>query len=145
MSLMTPVLFDSGPLYSTYTQRAIQQQTMARAQGTNDNMRMAVRHYVAFCSLFQVHPATPSVQDLCILVEYLSDLLKSPGSILNYVSLLRRHARDCQDDTTPWFSHRLTLALDAVARDKCHIPLQRPPITPDLLYRAFKYLAPRLD
>ena len=142
MLLIKCVLFDPGPAYAHYTARAIQRQHRARAQGTNLNMKVAVKHYVNFCNIFEVTPSHPSVQDLCVLVEYLADFLKSPGSIINYISLLKRHARQSMDSMTPWLSFRLALALDAVTRDKSHIPCQRPPLHPDLLYRAFKFLAP---
>ena len=102
-----------------------------------------MRHYIDFCNTFSVSPAHPSIQDLCVLVEYLADSLHAPGSILNYVGLLRRHAQDANYDMAPWRSHRLSLALDAVNRDKSHIPFQRPVVEPHILYQVFKYMAAR--
>ena len=114
---------------------------MARAPGTNANYKTAVKHYVNYCNEYQVPPANPSVQQICVFIEFLADFLAAPGSILNYMASIRRYAADCEYNTTNWYAHRVKLALDAVTRDKSHIPVQRPPIPTQVLYSAFTYLA----
>ena len=124
-------------------QRAIQRQYTARAPGTHRNYATAVRHYINFCNTFQCNPQSLSVQQICVLIEYLADGLSAPGSILNYVSLIRKYIADCSYSTTNWYAHRVKLALDGVNRDKSHTPRQRPIISPQQLFQVFKYLASR--
>ena len=57
------------------------------------------------------------------------------------MSLVRRYITDCEYQTTNWYSNRVKLALDALNRDKSHVPLRRPVISTDLLINIFKYLA----
>ena len=124
-----------------YVARAIKRQQSAHAPGTNSNYRTAVRHYITFCNLLNYHPRHSTVQDICVFIEYLADILKSPASIMNYVSLVRKYVTDCEYSTTNWYAYRVKLALDGVNRDKSHTPRQRPIIHPDLLYAVFKHLA----
>ena len=82
-----------------------------------------------------------TVQDICVFIEYLADELAAPGSVMNYIALVRRYITDCDYPSQNWHSHRVKLALDALKQDKSHIPLQRPIISHQMLIRAFKYLA----
>ena len=121
--------------------RAAQRQREARAPGTNRNYQTAVRHFIKFCNEFAYRPARLSVQDICVLIEYLSDQLTAPGSVLNYMALIRRYILDCSYSTHNWYSHRVKLALDAINRQKFHTPLQRPIITEGVLMGVFTYMA----
>ena len=47
-------------------------------------------------------------------------LLRSPGSVANYISALSVYIRDCGILTSAFTSYRMGLALDAVARQKLH-------------------------
>ena len=121
--------------------RAVRRQQTARAPGTITNYKTAVRHYINYCNEFQVPPAAPTTQHVCVFIEYLADFLSAPGSILNYIALIRRYIADCEYPPTNWYAHRVKLALDAVTRDKSHTPYQRPIIPTQVLYTAFKHLA----
>ena len=124
-----------------YVARALTRQSMARAPGTNANYKTAVKHYITYCNKLRVPPESPTIQQVCVFIEYLSDFLTAPASILNYMALVRCYITDCAYDTQHWYAHRVKLALDAVHRDKSHTPYQRPAIPAPLLYAAFKHMA----
>ena len=131
----------SGARDEELVARAIQRQRVARAPGTNANYKTAVKHYISYCNEFEVPPGSPSVQHVCVFIEYLADFLAAPGSILNYMASVRRYVANCEYHHHNWYAHRVKLALDAVTRDKSHIPVQRPPIPTQVLYAAFKHMA----
>ena len=135
--------FPAGAPDEIYVARAIQRQRTARAPGTNRNYITAVRQYIDYCNKFACNPRDISVQQVCVFIEHLADHLSAPGSVINYISLVRKCVADCQYPNHNWYAHRVKLALDAVARDKSHTPLQRPIIAPQVLYAVFKYMAGR--
>ena len=117
------------PLHKWLLYQAEQSQHQARAPGTNSNYNTDVKTYLAYCHRFGVHPPTPTVPDVCIYLHYISTFLKSPASIANYVSLVLRYIKDRDGDDSPFYAHRVTLALDAFYRQKNHKVNQMLPLT----------------
>ena len=81
-----------------------------------------------------------SQKDLCRYVQYLSDQLRSPQSVLNYVSGLKTLHVLLDLSTTSFSSWELKLMLKGVKRLKQHKVRQAAPMTFDLLKRMSSFV-----
>lgn len=77
----------------------------------------------------------PSYQDACSFIEYLSAYIDAPSTIKNKVSQVRTYLNLSEADVTGFLHPRVTRALDALERDKSHVPRIKEPLSADILSR----------
>lgn len=125
---LTLAFLSPDPAYKTLLTKAEERQRQARAEGTWSNCRTAVKNFRVFCEKFGIPTEAPTAQDICCWIEQLAHTQKAPGSVANSVSQMRLHGKVTGNDMTVFSHPRVTLALEAVARSKIHVPRPRPPI-----------------
>jgi hypothetical protein len=112
----------------------------AYAAGTLSNLHSQWKSYIMFCLYFgmQSFPATTDV--LCLYAQFLSRSFKSISVIKAYVAGVRT-LHLFLNITLPT-SHQffLNLTLKGISKRLKHVPLQKLPITPDILSHMFCHL-----
>jgi integrase len=115
----------------------------AYAVGTQSNLRAHWKAYFMFCIYFGLQPVPASTQVLCLFGQFLARSFKSITSIRAYISGVKTlHLfLDIPLDLEPAFI--LSLTLKGIAKTLRHFPLQKLPVTPDILVRLFEQLDPK--
>lgn len=89
--------------------------------------------YLAFCDRLQVNPFCPVYQDACSYIEYIASHAPAPSTVRNKVSQVRVFLYLSDADASAFNHPRTVCALDALDRDKTHIPNVKQPIDPLVL------------
>ncbi len=103
--------------------------------GTRGNHQAQFSLYIAFCLFYGVQDINPSVQVICMYVEFLTRTFTSPRSIRNYVSGVRLLHKYLGQTPASLYSFQLDLMLRALDITMFHTPLRRQPIDLDLLQK----------
>ena len=108
-------------------------QRAAYAEGTFKNLEIQWRKYLEFCEEYDFNVMPVSTETICLYAQYLSNLLKSPQSVKNYVNGVRvLHALNDQP-IAAFRSFELKLTCKGIARLKAHTPRQAAPMTLSIL------------
>jgi integrase len=120
---------------STLRSDAKQSRLTAYAPGTRSNLRAQWKAYFTFCIFFGLQPVPSSIQVLCLFAQFLSRSFKSISAVKSYISGVRTlHLfLDVPLELAPQFI--LSLTLKGIAKQLRHFPLQKLPITPEILLR----------
>lgn len=101
--------------------------------GTASNHRTQIELFTTFCVYINVDHINPSSETLCLYIEYLAQNLSSPQSVANYFSGVRTLHKYLQQDCPALDSFEVSLMLRACNLTMYNRPLQRLPITMDIL------------
>lgn len=105
----------------------------AFAQGTKRNHVSQIRLYLSFCIRFGLKEIDPSTDTICIFIEFLAQHMKSPKSVTNYLSAVRFLHKWLGVTAPALESFEVTLLIRACYYTMDHVPLQRRPLTPELI------------
>lgn len=107
----------------------------AFAEGTRGNLKSQWKKFSVFCDEVGEVPLPISVEDLTIYAQYLSNSLKSPQSVRNYINGLRVLHAVSDLPVTSFYSMDLKLMLKGIRRLKKHVVKQACPITLPMLFK----------
>ena len=82
----------------------------------------------------------PSIAHICSYIEYLAQSCKCPKSVRNEISSIRTYMRMAGIPTAPVDSLQVNHALRALDIQVRHIPDQKLPATPHVVYEVVKYM-----
>jgi len=107
----------------------------AYAEGTKSNLETHWDSYREFCHIYRDDKLQTTVESLSLYIQFLSNRLKSPGAIKNYVSgvktmhVINDLSIECFDDFL------IRMMMRGVTVRKKHKPKKAKPMTPELLKR----------
>ena len=130
----------SDELYSHLADRATTRQCHAVRPGTASNQRTALKLFIGFCTKFRINYRTVSEDNVCVFLEYLAGIMRSPSTVSNYLGSLRTCFRKMRYDTTPFTHHKVKDALNALSVNIRHVPRGAVSISPGELSRIVTYL-----
>lgn len=87
----------------------------------------------AFAYIFGLPDINPDTETLCLYIEFLAQNLKSPKSVANYLSAVKYFHKWLGEPLEVLEAFEVTLLLRACHLTMEHVPLQRRPLSPDLL------------
>ena len=111
----------------------IKRRAKAFTPGTDKNRISQLKLYIGFCITHNLKDVDPSTETLCLYIEFLAQNLASPKSVANYMSSVRFLHRWLGIQSAALDSFEVTLMLRACRSTMHHIPLQRRPLTPDMI------------
>jgi hypothetical protein len=114
-------------------QAMLRRRGQAFRPGTTANHISQFRMYISFCIQFKLRDVNPSVDVICLFVEYLAQRFRSPQSVRNYVSGVRLLHKYLGITCPSLYSFELDLMLRALDITLVHVPNQRLPLTPGIL------------
>ena len=112
----------SDELYSHLADRATTRQCHAVRPGTASNQRTTLKLFIGFCTKFRINYRTVSEDNVCVFLEYLAGIMRSPSTVSNYLGSLRTCFRKMGYDTTPFTHHKVKDALNALSVHIRHVP-----------------------
>ena len=115
-------------------------QSSAFAEGTLKNLTTQWVRYLTFCTIYQINPFPASIEDLCRFAQYLSLILKSHQSILNYISGVKTLHKLLKFETAQFTDLLVVLTLRGLHRLNTHVPKQSPPVSLEILDRISKLI-----
>ena len=110
----------------------------AFTQGTRQNHTSQIRLYISFCIHFGLRDIDPEPDTACLYVEFLAQNLKSPKSVANYISSVKFLHKWLGQPVQAFESFEVSLLLRACNLTMGHVPLQRRPLSPDLIRLVLK-------
>ena len=122
----------TGPL-KKLKKSMMERRQKAFAPGTNKNRMSQLRLYFSFCIKYGLTDIDPTTETLCLYIEFLAQNLSSPKSVVNYISAVRFLHHWVGVKSAALDSFEVTLLLRACHNTMHHIPLQRAPLTPELI------------
>lgn len=108
--------------------------------GTAANLQTQLRAYLLFCNYFTQSPFPVSSFTLRCFIQLLSRSFKSVQSIRNYVSGIKTFHSLLGHSTAAFSSIDVILTLQGIAKSSTHHPLQKLPVTPDILLAMYEHL-----
>ena len=123
--------------------KARTRQGMAYRPGTLSNRRAAVDAYKRFATQMGFDYKRPTALQVCAYIERLVERSYTPGTIRNHISAITTYMSLHSWSTKSIRSLRVVNALKAVDRNIRHVPLQRAPVTPELLRRIVRHMKGR--
>ena len=111
----------------------LKRKSQAYTQGTNKNHMSHIRLYISFCIHFGLQDINPEPETVCLYIEFLAQSLKSPKSVANYISSVKFLHKFLGYSVDSLESFEVHLLLRACHLTMEHVPLQRRPLTPDLI------------
>lgn len=114
---------------------------MARAPGTLRNHRSGVKVFLAFCRRLHIDHYHTTFEDICAYLEFLAENDMSPSTIRNKLSQVRVHLSLVGASLASTNHPRVHRALDAMDRDKSHVPRVKSPIEPDVFTAILRNLS----
>ena len=115
-------------------------QKAAFCEGTVANLLSQWRAFYAFCSIYALRVWPVLAHILCLFAQFLSFNLKSPASVVNYLSGLRT-LHLLTNKTPPDFKDfEVTITLRGLKRRMKHAVNQARPITPLVLAQIYCFL-----
>ena len=103
--------------------------------GTKANHTRQFKVYIQFCQHYKLQALNPSTETLCLYATYLSNRLKAPKAVSNYMAAVRLLHKYLDLLPENMDSFQLSLILRAIKINKRHCEHQKPPIDPPLLKR----------
>lgn len=107
----------------------------AFAQGTFKNLQAQWKIFEQFCGEVADVNFPVDTADLMIYMQYLSNKMKAPQTVSNYVNGLRVLHALCDHKTDVFYSLEVKLLSRAIKRSKLHKVKQAAPITVEILLR----------
>lgn len=107
----------------------LQRRGQAFRPGTSANHISQFRAYLTFCTKFGLSDINPTVETVCLYVEYLAQRFRSPKSVNNYISGVRLLHKYIGVECASLYSFELDLMLRALDITLIHVPNQRLPLT----------------
>ena len=109
--------------------------TLQRAytEGTKSNIRVHWDSYVDFCNEFQHAELSATVESLSLYVQFLSNKLKSPGAVQNYLAGVKTMFVINNWDTELFDDYLIRMMMRGLKVVKQHVPRKALPITPKIL------------
>lgn len=115
----------------------------AYSTGHRRNLCTMSAKYQQFCELLNLQPFPAHETQLARYIAYLTLTLKSPKSIQNYVSAVKKLHHFARIPV-PNYSGYLDIVMDGVKRVLDHVTIQAPAITPDML-KAIAFIVDQKD
>ena len=128
-----PSSFFSDRLQNYLMEQAEITQKHAYAQGTVDNLWVQWNLYFNFCDFFEYSCLPAQTNTLVLYIEFLVLKLKSPKSVANYFSGVRKLHELLKSSTKSFEEAEVGLALRGVVNRAQHIPSPAKPMSPDIL------------
>ena len=108
----------------------------AFAAGTLKNLRLQWRRFETFCDCYEVRERFPvSVEVLVAYISWLSCLVRSQGTVRNYVNGIKVMHSIHREDVSSFSDTSVRLTLKGVDRTLRFTPRRAQPITPSILTR----------
>ena len=101
--------------------------------GTTTNHRTQFMSYIAFCQHYDLQDLNPAPETIAMYATYLSQRLKSPRSVANYISGVRLLHKYAGAPAPALESFELTLTMRAIKLTLRHSPQRKLPFTPAML------------
>ena len=128
-----------GPSFEELLNLAEERKLNAKAPGTWVNLNSAKKKYLRFCSEYSLHhKVSPTI--LIAYIEFLYFQGNSPGSIRNYISNLSTILRIEGTPSSAFNSMPVTLALEAILKDKSRVSPPRPSIPLNIFISAVQMM-----
>ncbi len=103
--------------------------------GTRRNQANHIKLYLSFCEHYNLKPVQPDTDTICNFATYLSQRLRSPKSVTNYLSSVNLMHKYLRTPAPALDSFELQLTTRAIKLSMRHVKDQKLPITPALLYK----------
>jgi hypothetical protein len=105
----------------------------AYASGTTANLKTQWRAYFYFCLYFSLHPLPTCSNTICLFAQFLARSIKSNQALRAYIAAVRTlHLfLDMPYNINDHFVINLT--LKGISKHSMHTPVQKLPISPDIL------------
>lgn len=101
--------------------------------GTLKNHLVQIRSFLSFCVFYSMDYIRPGVNTLCLYIEFLAQSLKSPATVINYVSGIRLLHNLLDIKCTSIDNFQVQLMLRAVKITRTYTPIKRLPVSITLL------------
>ena len=122
----------TGPL-KKLKKSMLKRREQAFTPGTIKNRHSQIKLYLGFCIQHGLQDIDPSAETLCLYIEFLAQNLSSPKSVVNYLSAVRFLHHWVGVKSPALDSFEVTLMIRACHSTMHHVPLQRRPLTPDMI------------
>lgn len=122
-----------GPEFQCLQDQAMERQLYTREPGTVKSNKSGISEYLAFCLRIGIDYLHPSYQEMCSFIEYIVKFTPAPSTIKNKMSQIRVFITLAEGSTAGFTHPRTGRALDAIERDKSHIPRIKKPISAHFL------------
>ena len=99
-----------------------------------------MRHYLAFSYRMSFDPNHPTYQEMTAYIEYIMIAVRSPQTVLNKIAHIRGHMTSSGVKLAPFFHPKVLAALEAIKRDKSHVPQPKLPLPMCSLRRVMAHL-----
>ena len=106
--------------------------------GTRINQKSQITTYLRFCITNHLRHVNPSCDTLCMYTEFLTQKLKSPKSVRNYLSSVTLFHKYRNASFVHANDFEFRLMLRSLPLTKRHFPNQVEPVTPKLLLEICK-------
>ena len=134
-------MFSSIPAWSGTEIYAQMLQTRRRAvtEKTEINKQRQYKKYFAFCLMYGVAPLHPTIDDVCIFIQHLASIMKSPATVRNYTSGAHHFVISLQGADGAFNARLVKDMLNGVVKISTHVPSPAPPITPAMMMALARY------
>jgi len=109
----------------------------AYADGTKRNMATHWEVYLEFCELYQNSRMQANIESLSLFIQYVSNRVKSPGAVQNYISGIKTMHIINELDISIFDDFCIKMMIRGVKVSKKHTPKKAALITPDILEKFY--------
>lgn len=99
------------------------------SSGTAANRRRQAKSYVQFCVYYDVNPFSPSIYQLCMYAQYLTNTHASPQTVKNYMSGARTWVCEHGGDVCNFDSHDVSQIVKGFTKRSQHVPARAFPLS----------------
>lgn len=121
------------PKLQQLKRRAYKTQTQSHAEGTYNNLLVQWTCYKNFCLFYEMQLLPVLEENLVLYIQFLTEKLKSPSSIKNYVGAIRTLSQWVALSVQAFDSVRVKMMFRAINRTSTHVVKQAQPLTPKIL------------
>ena len=107
----------------------------AYTSGTKQNLATQWDTYVDFCNVYQNCRLQADVESLSLFIQFISNRLTSPGTVLNYVSGVKTMHVICGLDIEMFDDYLIKMMIRGIKVTKCHVPKKASRVTPSMLLK----------
>ena len=132
MNYLNFLIFGNSEILESQKNSTMQ---LAFAQGTFKNLQVQWKTFQVFCDEVSDVSFPVQLSDLLVYMQYLSNKMKAPQTVSNYVNGLRILHVMGDHNTDVFYSLEAKLLLRAIRRSKLHRVKQAAPITVEILLR----------
>ncbi len=140
MNIIGSLCFVTDPAINQLKVQLRHTQQAAFAQGTMNNLQIQWNSYFSFCQRFKFVSIPATSQTICLYIQHLANVLKSPDSVRNYLNGVKVLHLLSDASTVAFQSFEVKLTLKGMRRLKAHHPKQAAPITVPILQAFFLLL-----